>query len=275
MHIREDFLYYLWKFGKLQLQSLETTQKEPIKIINLGTHNHHAGPDFFNACVRIGNQLWAGNVEMHVKSSDWFVHHHENDANYDNVILHVVWNHDMDIHRKDNSVIPTLVLKSYSDTGLLQRYQNLLNISKQWIACETSFPLLHHFELENWLERVYIERLEAKAADIEKLVVATEYDWEAVLFRLLAKGFGLKLNSDVFYEAACSVDFSLIRKISASQFSLEAFLFGIFGLLSQEVTQKKRACLCNSLERVRQTFLPFVLRNWQTCTINRVIYFQN
>ncbi|MEM6685549.1 MAG: DUF2851 family protein [Bacteroidota bacterium] len=264
MNIREDFLYYLWKFGKLQLQTLRTSQNELLEIINVGTHNHHAGPDFFNAKLKIEAQLWAGNVEMHVNSSDWFVHHHENDPNYDNVILHVVWNHDMEIHRKDNSVIPTLELQKYSDEAILEQYQKLLFTPKQWIPCEASFPVLNHFKLENWLERVYIERLEAKSKLIEALVKKTEYDWEAVLFRLLAQGFGLKLNSEVFFEAACAVDFSLIRKLSVSSCSLEAFLFGIFGLLSQEITQepyhlqlcKEYAYLCHKFQYSRKNNIP-------------------
>ncbi|MBC8753643.1 DUF2851 family protein [Kordia sp. YSTF-M3] len=239
MTVKEDLLYYLWKFGKLHLQNLQTSNKENIQIINLGTHNHHAGPDFFNAQLRIENQLWAGNVEMHVNASDWFVHHHEKDKNYDNVILHVVWNHDIEIHRKDNSVIPTLVLKDYTNFTQIQRYSKLMNTPKKWINCETEFPAITEFQLENWLERLYLERLEKKAAEIEILVKQTKYDWEAVLFRLLAKGFGLKLNSEAFFEAACSVDFSIIRKLSEKQQSLEAFLFGIFGLLSQDVTQEK------------------------------------
>ena len=122
MTVKEDLLYYVWKFGKLHLQNLQTSQKEAIQIINLGTHNFHAGPDFFNAQLRIGNQVWAGNVEMHVNASDWFVHHHEKDKNYDNVILHVVWNHDMEIHRKDNSVIPTFIIKDYINFTQIQRY---------------------------------------------------------------------------------------------------------------------------------------------------------
>ncbi|MFK7747364.1 MAG: DUF2851 family protein [Kordia sp.] len=239
MTVREDFLYYLWQFGKLQLHKLQTTKGEAVKIINLGTRNQHAGPDFFNAQLKIGTQIWAGNVEMHVKSSDWFVHNHENDANYNNVILHVVWEHDIEIHRKNNSVIPTLLLKQYSDETVVLRYKNLLNSPKNWIPCETTFPVLTTFELENWLERVYLERLETKAVAIAELVKKTEYDWEAVLFRLLAKGFGLKLNSELFFQAACSVNFSTIRKLSASQFSLEAFLFGIFGVLSQDGTQEQ------------------------------------
>jgi len=264
MTVREDFLYYLWKFRKLHLQKLQTTKGEPVEIINTGTHNYHAGPDFFNARLKIGKQIWAGNVEMHVNSSDWFVHNHENDTNYDNVILHVVWNHDIEIHRKDNSIIPTLVLKKYSNPTILQRYKSLLNVPKQWISCEVAFPVLNHFELENWLERVYIERLETKASEVEELVKKTEYDWEAVLFRLLATGFGLKLNSDVFLDAACSVDFSTIRKLSAKRGSLEAFLFGIFGLLSQEAVQEKYyeelqqefKYLCHKFQYQKKAVLP-------------------
>ncbi|EDP95671.1 DUF2851 family protein [Kordia algicida OT-1] len=264
MTVKEDFLYYLWKFGKLHQYHLQTTDGEAIQIINLGTQNHHAGPDFFNAQLRIGNQLWAGNVEMHVNASDWFVHHHETDKNYDNVILHVVWNHDIEIHRKDNSVIPTLVLESYSDKATLMQYQQLLNASKKWIHCETAFPALNAFQFENWLERVYLERLEKKAAEIEILVEKSNYDWEAILFRLLAKGFGLKLNSEAFFEATCTVDFSIIRKLSAKRGSLEAFLFGIFGLLSQEVTQepyfdelkKEFNYLCHKFQHTISTTIP-------------------
>ncbi|WP_420572359.1 DUF2851 family protein [Kordia sp.] len=238
MTVKEDFLYYLWKFGKLQNQNLQTANGEAIQIINLGTHNHYAGPDFFNAQLRIDNQLWAGNVEMHINSGDWFVHNHEKDKNYDNVILHVVWNHDVEIHRKDNSVIPTLILKEFSDSELLKRYTDLMNSTQKWIHCESEFPVLNNFQFENWLERIYLERLEKKAAEIEILVKQSNHDWEAVLFRLLAKGFGLKLNSEAFFEAACSVDFAIVRKLSTKRGSLEAFLFGIFGLLSQDVTQE-------------------------------------
>ena len=151
MTVKEELLYYVWKFGKLHLQNLQTSQKEAIQIINLGTHNFHAGPDFFNAQLRIGNQVWAGNVEMHVNASDWFVHHHEKDKNYDNVILHVVWNHDMEIHRKDNSVIPTFIIKDYINFTQIQRYTTLMNSPKKWINCENEFPVLNDFQLQNWL----------------------------------------------------------------------------------------------------------------------------
>ena len=171
-------------------------------------------------------------------ATNWFVHHHEKDKNYDNVILHVVWNHDIEVHRKDNSVIPTLLLKNYTDLSQIHTYVNLLNSPKKWINCEADFPLLPAFQLNNWIERLYIERLARKASEIEKLVKETNYDWEAILFRLLAKGFGLKLNSETFFEASQTIDFSIIRKLSSNQTLLEAFLFGSFGLLTQESTQE-------------------------------------
>ncbi|WP_046758630.1 DUF2851 family protein [Kordia jejudonensis] len=238
MKVREDFLYYLWEFSKLQLQKLETAQGETIQILSLGTRNMYAGPDFFNAKIHIGNQLWAGNVEMHVNASDWFVHHHEKDKNYDSVILHVVWNYDMDIYRKDNSVVPTLELKKYTELSQTHAYLQLLNSPKKWINCETDFPAVSEFQFSNWIERLYIERLARKASEIETLVKETNYDWEAVLFQLLAKGFGLKLNSEAFLNASKTIDFSIIRKLRSHQISLEAFLFGSFGLLLQEDTQE-------------------------------------
>ena len=111
--MHEDFLLYLWKFKKFDVSHLKTTDKERLDILSVGHHNFNAGPDFFNAQLKIDNQLWAGNVEVHVKSSDWFLHNHEMDKAYDNVILHVVWEHDTDVFRKNNSKIPTLELKNY------------------------------------------------------------------------------------------------------------------------------------------------------------------
>mgnify|MGYP006173589755 FL=1 len=111
--MKEDFLHHIWQFKKFDFSNLETVQGEKLTILNSGQYLQKAGPDFFNSQLVIGNQKWAGNVEIHLKSSDWYVHHHENDANYDNVILHVVWEHNTEVFRKDNSEIPVLELKSY------------------------------------------------------------------------------------------------------------------------------------------------------------------
>ena len=103
--MQEDFLHYIWKYKKFDVFSLVTTKNEAIEILSVGQHNTNSGPDFFNAKLRIDNQLWAGNVEIHINSSDWYLHKHEVDKAYDNVVLHVVWNDDAEIFRKDNSTI--------------------------------------------------------------------------------------------------------------------------------------------------------------------------
>ena len=184
--MQEDFLHYIWKHKKFKSSNLKTTKNEPVTLINLGQHNHNSGPDFFNAQVSIDNQLWAGNLEIHIKSSDWYVHNHEKDVAYDNVILHVVWEHDTEIFRKDNSEFPTLELKDYVDIDLLNNYQKLMK-STSWINCENDFPEIDNFVLNNWLERLYIERLERKSNDIQNLLKSSNNDWEAVFFKMLSK----------------------------------------------------------------------------------------
>ena len=197
--MQEDFLHYLWKFKKINVLNLVTTDFESVEILSVGQHNQNSGPDFFNAQLRIANQLWAGNVEIHVKSSDWFLHNHESDKAYDNVTLHVVWEHDTDIFRKDNSKLPTLVLKDFVQNSAIENYQNLINSSQKWINCESDFSQVDDFVIQNWLERLYLERLEKKSVVIEELLKKSNNDWESVLFKLLAKNFGLNVNGDAFF----------------------------------------------------------------------------
>ena len=166
--MQEDFLHYIWKHKTFDTSYLKTANGETVSINKLGKHNHNAGPDFFNAQLSIDNQFWAGNVEIHIRSSDWYVHNHEIDKAYDNVILHVVWEHDTEIFRKDNSEIPTLELKHCVNKSLLGNYQKLMR-SKSWINCESNFQEVDDFLLNNWLDRLYIERLEQKSEVIEQL----------------------------------------------------------------------------------------------------------
>lgn len=231
--MQEDFLHYIWKHKAFDSLLLKTTKDETISIANLGQHNYNAGPDFFNAQLSIADQLWAGNVEIHIKSSDWYIHNHEVDKAYDNVILHVVWEHDTEIFRKDNSEIPTLELKHYVDKNLIYKYEKLMH-SKSWINCESNFSEVNDFLLSNWLERLYIERLERKSEIIEQLLKDSNNDWEAVLFKMLLKNFGLKVNGESFFSLANSIDFAIIRKLQNDVLDLEALLFGQSGLLLDE-----------------------------------------
>jgi len=233
--MREDFLHYIWKYKKFDANNLKTANGETVFIASIGQHNENAGPDFFNARLKIDDQLWAGNVEIHIKSSDWFLHNHENDKAYDNVILHVVWEHDTDVFRRDNSVIPTLELKNHVSKSALNNYEKLFSKSGKWINCEKDFSNVGDFEMFNWLERLYFERLERKSEAINKLLHASKNGWEAVLFKMLAKNFGLKVNGDAFLSMANSLGFSTIRKIHANKTTLEALFFGQARLLEQDI----------------------------------------
>jgi hypothetical protein len=231
--MKEDFLHYLWKFKKFDALNLKTCNQEEITISNVGQYLELAGPDFFNAQITIGNQKWAGNVEIHVKSSDWYVHHHEKDAGYENVILHVVWEHDSEIYRSNNTEIPVLELKNYVSTATVNNYQKLLT-PKSWIFCEKQIKEIPQFTLINWQERLFFERLERKSKPILDLLESTNNDWEAVLFCLLAKNFGLNTNGEIFLKIAQSIPFSVIRKECFEVENLEALLFGSAGLLDAE-----------------------------------------
>ena len=231
--MKEYFLHYLWKFKKFDTLNLKTFNGEEIIIINVGQYLELAGPDFFNAQIVIGNQKWAGNVEIHLKSSDWYVHHHERDEAYENVILHVVWEHDTEIFRSNNTEIPVLELKNYIDSATIANYQSLMT-PKSWIFCEKQIKEIDEFVFKNWQERLFFERLERKLNPIFELLKQTNNDWEAVLFCLLAKNFGLNTNGEIFLKITQSIPFSIIRKECFEVENLEALLFGNAGLLDVE-----------------------------------------
>ncbi|KQO33886.1 hypothetical protein ASF10_17710 [Flavobacterium sp. Leaf82] len=231
--MKEDFLHYLWRFKKFDTLNLRTSQQEQITIIKTGDYLELAGPDFFNAQIKIGNQKWAGNVEIHLKSSDWYVHGHENDVAYENLILHVVWEHDTEIFDKNNRRIPVLVFRDYVSSEILSNYNSLVT-PKSWIFCEKSIREIDDFTFKNWQERLFFDRLERKSKFIYDLLEETNQDWEAVLFLLLAKNFGLNTNSNTFLQIAKSIPFPVVRKESFEIENLEALLLGTSGLLDDE-----------------------------------------
>ena len=228
--MKEDFLHYVWQYKKFDFSNLTTTSGDMLTIGTTGQYLQQAGPDFFNAQITIGNQKWAGNVEIHVNSSDWYLHHHEKDSHYDNVILHVVWKHNTPVFRKDNSEIPVLELKKYVSKEVLTHYLSLIS-KKSWIYCENQIATIDDFVWQNWKERLYFERLERKAISIEQLLSTSENHWEAILFCMLAKNFGLNTNGEVFLKMAMTIPFEVLRKECFEAENLEALFFGITDLL--------------------------------------------
>jgi hypothetical protein len=231
--MKEDFLHYLWRYKKLDFSNLYTTNNEKLSIIKVGDYIQQAGPDFFNAQILIGNQKWAGNIEIHLKSSDWYLHHHELDSNYENVILHVVWEHDSAVFRKNNSEIPVLELKNHVSAHLLNQYKKL-KTSKTWINCEKEINSIPQFLFQNWQERLFFERLERKFNPIEVFLQQSQNDWEVTFFCFLAKNFGLNSNGESFFKIAQSITFSIIRKESNEIENVEALFYGHASLLEEE-----------------------------------------
>ncbi|WBU89937.1 DUF2851 family protein [Cellulophaga omnivescoria] len=231
--MREDLLHFIWKYKKLQLKGLQTTKGDAINVVSVGTHNYNEGPDFFNAQLKIGNQLWAGNVEIHINASDWYAHNHEKDKNYENVILHIVWQDDATVFRPDNSEIPTLVLKDFISSAVLKNYQKLFSSeSKKFINCEKDIAFVDSFLFHNWLDRLYFERLEQKSVIITQLLKESNNNWEHVLFVLLMKSFGSTINGDFFFQIAKNIDFSIFKKVCVKPIQAESLLFGMAGLLN-------------------------------------------
>lgn len=233
--MKEAFLHYIWQYKLFSSDSLVTSNGEPIRILKSGSLNKNTGPDFLNAQLQINQQIWVGNVEIHLKASDWYAHTHETDANYDAVILHVVYENDAPVFMKNNQPLPTLELKNNIDTVVFKNYKQLFSKKIQWIYCEQEISKTDTFVFHNWLERLYFERLEEKSIFIKKLLTQFNNNFEAVLFQLIAKNFGLNTNSDAFLQLAQSVNFSVIRKERFNEFKLTALLFGQAGFLTTTI----------------------------------------
>jgi len=233
--VKEDFIHFVWKHKLFNSSQLETTNQEKLHLLNSGIHNHNTGPDFFNAQIMIEGQRWAGNVEIHVNASDWYVHGHENDSNYDSIILHVVWENDVEIYSKENVRIPTLELKNFVNKSTYNNYLKLFRKPRKWINCENDINSVDRFVIDNWLERLFIDRLEKKSTLIQKMLDDSRNDWEAVLIKLLFKNFGLKVNSEAFLNLINSIDISIIKKERKNLKSIEALLFGQAGLLNKDI----------------------------------------
>ncbi len=228
--MREDFLHYLWRLGRFDLRELQTTQGALLSIQGFGTHNTGAGPDFSGAQLRIDGLQWAGNVEMHLTSSEWYAHGHQNDPAYDNVILHVVMEEDQVVFNRRGERIPCLELKGRVPQGLAHTYWRMLN-NTYWVACQHQLHRVPELVKTAWLERLLAERLGEKAALIAAQLNKVQRDWEEIFFQSLARSLGGKINSQGMEMLARSLPLRLLLKHKHSRLQTEALLYGQAGLL--------------------------------------------
>jgi len=230
--MKEDFLHYVWRFKKLNATTLKTVQNNEIVIKDFGLFLGSEGPDFFNAKMYIDDQLWAGNVEMHVNASDWYLHNHEQDPKYNNVILHVVWTDDVPVLRNNGSEIPTLVLKNFVPQSVFKAY-NQFKLQPKYIFCEESIHRFSAFDWVLWKEKLMIERLEQFTDRIVVELKETQNDWEEAFYRLLLRNFGLNVNNESFYEIAKNLPLKILKKEQSILIHLEALFLGTANLLNE------------------------------------------
>lgn len=232
--MREDFLHYIWRLQRFDHRDLSTTDGIPIRILEPGTYNRNAGPDFLNARVRIGDTLWAGNVEMHLSSSEWRRHRHQEDPAYENVILHVVLNEDEPVHHAGGERIPCLNLRHRLPVGIARRYLRLLN-NEKWVPCQNLLYQVPEVTRALWLDRLLVERLEERTATMAERLEKNQYDWEATFYQLVAGGFGLHVNVEPFLRVAESLPLNVLLRHKHSLLQVEALLFGQAGWLADDI----------------------------------------
>lgn len=230
MYPNEDLLHFVWQFQRFNHKDLRTSTGDKLQIIKWGTPNMDAGPDFLQAQIKIDDTLWVGNVEMHIRSSDWIQHNHQIDPAYDNVILHVVLEEDQAISRMSGSLIPCLVLLKRIPPRLFKLYHKLKQNS-HWIPCAPNFNQSSTVVKNLWLERLLIERLAQKTERIQQKLLLNKSDWEATFFQQLARGFGGNINGDPMEQLARSLSLNTLLRHRSNRIQLEALLFGQAGLL--------------------------------------------
>lgn len=230
--LSEDLLQFIWQFRLYNAEDLRTTAGEPVKVITTGAWNRHAGPDFSGARIRIGRTLWAGNVEIHLRASDWYRHRHQQDPRYDRVILHVVFEQDLDA---GIASMPCVVLQSRISKLLLARYEQLRH-SQDFVPCGRQCERITPLTWRSWIDRLLLERWDRKTTDLQGWLQQTRQDWEETCYQGLAQGFGQPVNAGAFLLLAQSLPLRSLRRSNVSLETMEALLFGQAGMLEGPFT---------------------------------------
>lgn len=221
----EKLLQFIWQFQYFNKNQLQTTEGEDILLLQPGQLNKNQGPDFINARIKIGNTILAGSIELHLKTSDWHKHKHDEDENYKNVVLHVVYLND-----NAEFKLPVLELAPRIPKIILERYDSLMSNSA-YIACENSMALVKDITWASWKERLLAERLTRKSQKLNELLQLNNFNWEESFWWLLARTFGGKVNADAFQALAASIPLTVLGRHRSGIHQLEALLLGQAGIL--------------------------------------------
>jgi hypothetical protein len=262
----ERLLQFIWQFQYFNKNELKTEQGDSLSIVHQGQFNTNQGPDFSNGKVIIGRTTLVGNIELHVRSSDWLKHAHTADKNYSNIILHVVWEHDSEIQDKHGVNLPTLSIQNLVPKILLERYEGLM-VSQHFVPCEQYLPVLSEIGWVAWKERMTVERLQRKAAFVTSLLAEANNHWEEVFWWMLARNFGIKVNAEIFEAIAKTIPVNILAKHKNQIHQLEALLLGQAGLLNEnfeedypKLLQREYLFLQKKYQLKQQSSQPFFLR---------------
>jgi len=226
--MKEEFLHYLWKYSLYNQEKLVDTEKNRIIVLDPGVYNRDSGPDFFNARISIDGTVWAGNIEIHTRSSHFDMHGHQHDPVFNNVILHVVAENDKRVFNSRGDEVLTAEIQF--DDSYYEKYTSLVN-NPYIIACQDDLRKMDAVPVRHWLNSLIIERLQTKSESILKIFAGTGNDWDESFYRLLTRYFGFRVNTEPFGMLAAALPFRIIRKHTDNIFQIEALLFGTAGFL--------------------------------------------
>ncbi len=230
--IPEDFLQYVWRYRAFETKNLKSVTGQSITVRHPGQQNFAGGPDFLNAMINIDGTLWAGHIEIHIRSSDWRRHGHTDDVHYKNVILHVVLEHDEEIYLRYPGDLQVLETKNLIPADQLERYKYWLQ-SKNWISCERQNPGQTQHIWTFWKDRLLVERLEQKTESIIELLEVCGGDWSETFYRKLARNFGFRANAEAMEMLAASLPYKIIQRHRSDPFQVMALLYGQAGMLNE------------------------------------------
>lgn len=251
--MQEQLLHFIWQRKLFNHTDLFTTQGQRVEIIHYGYPNQDQGPDFLQARIRIDDQLWAGHVEIHIRSSAWYLHTHDKDSHYNNVILHVVWEEDQPVLTQEGIRIACIELYKKVDSDLLERYSRLMN-NQEWVPCATSINAVSDIVKTSWLERLMAERLESKTIYIHQIVDRCSQDYEQAFFVMMARNLGAPTNANAMENLSMRIPLKILRKHGDRADQIEAILFGVAGMLTKELTAAYPTQLKNEFDFLKTKY---------------------
>ncbi|MDI1355467.1 MAG: DUF2851 family protein [bacterium] len=255
----EELLQFIWQHRLLLPKPLITQQGKEVKVIKPGDLNKNAGPDFFNAQIGIRDLVLVGNIEVHLYTSDWLKHGHQQDRSYDNIILHVVYEHDEDLPQNINNNVEVLELKDLIAPATISRYQQICS-EREKLPCTKHLSDVEDLIFSTWMERMAVERLEEKVKRIEKLFEEFDGDYTQTFYSLLFRNFGFKVNSVPFEVLSKHLPVQLLLKHSDNLQQVEALLLGMAGLLDDQFENKYIQQLQNEFEYLRRKYTLIPLK---------------